>query len=195
MSHVIVAFRGCKEAERGRDQGAHVIETAWSRRSEERLELGERQFNRVEVRTVGRQKSDLRADGFNRRPDLRLFVDDEVVEHHDIAGVQRRDEDLFEIGEEARVVDGAVEDGGRTQAVEPQRGDDRGGLPVAAGGVIVEPFAARTAAIASQQVRRHATFIEKHVLAHVAERLPGAPLSPCRGDSRASLFVGVYRFF
>jgi hypothetical protein len=59
----------------------------------------------------------------------------------------------------------------------------------------VEPDAARTAAIASQQVRRHATFIEKHVLAHVAQRLPGAPLSPGRGDIRASLLVGVDRFF
>ena len=66
---------------------------------------------------------------------------------------------------------------------------------MAAGGVIVQPDAARTAAISSQQVRRHTAFIEKHVLAHVAQRLPGAPLSPGRGDIRASLFVGVYRFF
>jgi hypothetical protein len=59
----------------------------------------------------------------------------------------------------------------------------------------VEPDAARTAAIPSQQIGRHATFIEKHVLAHVAQRLPGAPLSPGGGDIRASLLVGVYRFF
>ena len=66
---------------------------------------------------------------------------------------------------------------------------------MAAGGVIVEPDAARTAAIPSQQIGRHATFIEKHVLAHVAQRLPSLPLSPRRGDIRTSLLVGVYRFF
>jgi hypothetical protein len=66
---------------------------------------------------------------------------------------------------------------------------------MAEGRVIVQPHAARTAPIAPQQVGRHATFIEKHVLAHVAQRLPGLPLSPGGGDIRASLLVGVYRFF
>jgi hypothetical protein len=68
-------------------------------------------------------------------------------------------------------------------------------FPMAAGGVIVQPDAARTAAIPAQQVGRHATFIEKHVLAHVAHRLPRLPLSPGRGDIRAALLVGVYGFF
>ena len=66
---------------------------------------------------------------------------------------------------------------------------------MAAGRVVLQPDAARAAAVAAQQVRRHPAFIEKHVLAHVAQRLPGLPLSPGRGDIRASLFVGVYRFF
>jgi len=66
---------------------------------------------------------------------------------------------------------------------------------MAARRVIVQPDAARTAAIPSQQVGRHATFIEKHILAHVAQRLPELPLPSCRGDIRASLFIGVYRFF
>jgi hypothetical protein len=66
---------------------------------------------------------------------------------------------------------------------------------MAAGGVIVQPDAARTAPIPSQQVRRHATFIEKDVLAHVAQRLPRSPLAPGRRDIRASLLVRVYRFF
>ena len=61
--------------------------------------------------------------------------------------------------------------------------------------VIVQPDAARTTAIPSQQVGRHATFIEKYILAHVAQRLPDLPLPSGRGDIKASLFVGVYRFF
>ena len=66
---------------------------------------------------------------------------------------------------------------------------------MAAGGVIVQPDAARTTAIPSQEIGRHATFIEKHVLPYVAQRLPGLPLSPRRGDIRASLLIGVYRVF
>src|SRR5256885_950077 len=66
---------------------------------------------------------------------------------------------------------------------------------MAAGRVITESHAARAATVASQQVRRHATFIEKDVLAHIAEGLPGAPRPTGRDNVRPSLFVGVYRFF
>jgi hypothetical protein len=59
----------------------------------------------------------------------------------------------------------------------------------------VKPHAARAAAIAPQQVGRHAAFIEKHILAHVAQWLPSLPLPPGRGDIRTSLLVGVYGFF
>lgn len=137
----------------------------------------------------------MRADGFDRRADLRLFMDREIVEHHDVTGAQGGDEDLFDVGAEGRRGDRSIEDRGRAQPLEPQRGDHRVRLPMAARGVIVQPDAARTAAVPSQQIGRHATFIEKHVLAHVAQRLPPLPLSPGRGDIRASLLVGVYGFF
>ena len=135
------------------------------------------------------------AGGFDGSADRRLFMHREVIEHHDVAGAQRGDQDLFDVSAEGRIVDRSVEDCRRAQPLEPQRGDHRVRLPMAAGGVIVQPDAAQTAAIPSQQVGRHATFIEKHVLAHVAQRLPGVPLSPCRGDIRPALLVGVYRFF
>jgi len=66
---------------------------------------------------------------------------------------------------------------------------------MAARGVIVQPDAPRTAPVPSQQIGRHPTFIEKHVLAHVAERLPISPVPTLCRDVRASLFVGVYGFF
>ncbi len=135
------------------------------------------------------------ADGFEGGADLRLFVHREVIEHHDVAGTQRGDQDLFDIRAEGRIVDRSVEDRRRAQPLEPQRSDHGVRLPMAARRVIVQPDAARTAAIPPQQVGRHATFIKKHILTHVAQRLPGLPLSPGCGHIRASLLVGVYRFF
>jgi hypothetical protein len=61
--------------------------------------------------------------------------------------------------------------------------------------VIVQPDAARTAAIPSQQVGRHTTFIEKHVLAPVAQRLPVPPSAAISGNVGTALFVGVDGFF
>ena len=53
MSHVVATFGRREEAERRRDQGADLIEAARSRRPEERFQFGEREFDRVEVGTVG----------------------------------------------------------------------------------------------------------------------------------------------
>jgi hypothetical protein len=59
----------------------------------------------------------------------------------------------------------------------------------------VHPGAARAAAVAAQQIRRHAAFIQKDVLPHVTQRLRRGPLPARRGNVRPALFVGVYRFF
>jgi hypothetical protein len=61
--------------------------------------------------------------------------------------------------------------------------------------VIVKPVATRAAAIAPQQVRRDAAFIEKHVLSGIADRQPVPPLLTRRDDIRPALFVGVNGFF
>ena len=61
--------------------------------------------------------------------------------------------------------------------------------------VVAEPRAARTPAVASQQVGRDAAFIQKNVLAHVAQWLPLAPAATLSDDVGTTLFLGVYRFF
>jgi hypothetical protein len=62
-------------------------------------------------------------------------------------------------------------------------------------GVVVESGAARAAAVAPQQIGRHAAFIEKDILLDIVERLRLAPLPTLSGDVGPALFVGVYRFF
>lgn len=82
MSDAVPALLRREEHECSRDERQHVIERSWSRGPEERLEFGERLFDRIEVWTVGRQKADVRADGFDGGVYLRLFVHGEIVEHH-----------------------------------------------------------------------------------------------------------------
>ena len=192
MPDEISAFSRGEEAERDGDQVADVVKGSGPSRPKERFQFGEGAFDRIEVGAVRREKTEMGADGFDGGANRRLFVHREVVEHHDVARALRGDQDLFDIGAEDRIVDRSVEDRRCPQPLEPQRGNHGVRLPMAARCVTVQPDAARTAAIASQQVSRHATFIEKDVLAHIAE---GLPCAPCRHDVRPSLFVGVYRFF
>jgi hypothetical protein len=53
--------------------------------AEQLFELGERQFNGIQVGRVGRQVAQLGADGLVSFPDTADFVTGEVVPHHDVA--------------------------------------------------------------------------------------------------------------
>lgn len=195
MPDVIRAFGGSVERERGRDQGIDVVKGARARRPQEGFELREGLFDRIEVRAIRRKESEEPAARLNRRAHVGLFVDRQVVEHHHVAGPERRRQDLLDVGQKAGVVEGTVKDRRRGQPLEAQTGDDGVALPMAEGRVIAEALAARTPAIAAEQIRRHPAFIEEDVLADVTERLPVAPARAGHDDIRPTLFVGVYGFF
>ena len=195
MSDVISTFGRCEECERGGHQGEDLIKGAWSRRAEKRFQFRERHFDRIEVGTVRRQETELRARGFDRGADLGLFVDGEVVEDDHIARPEGRDQDLFHVGEKARGIERAIEHRRRSQSVGPQRGDHGLRLPMPAWRVVAQPDPAWTAAVSPQQIRGDAAFIEEDILAHVAQGQPVTPATAISGDVGPSLFVGVDRFF
>jgi hypothetical protein len=184
-----------EESERGREELTDVLEGARPHRAEEGFEFGEGLFDRIEIGAVGREKADEGADAFDRRADLRLFVDGEIVEYDDIAGPERRHEHLVDVGEKRGIVDRAIEDGRRREALQAQARDHRTRLPVPARRVIAEAQAARAPAIPPDQIGGHATFVQKHVVPRVGQGLPLAPPAPFSGDVRPALFVRVYRFF
>ena len=195
MLDVVGAFVRHEETQRRGHQRAHVIERAGARGAEERLQFGEGQFDRIEVGTVGREKSQPGAGLLNRHAYLGLLVGGEIVQHDDIAGTQRRHQDLLDVGAERHVVDRAVEDGGRRQLRGAQRRDHRVRLPVAVGRVIGNARPTKTSRVAAQQIGRHARFVHEDVLARLVERLRLAPLPARGGDIRSTLFVGVDGFF
>ena len=61
--------------------------------------------------------------------------------------------------------------------------------------VIREARAARTAAVAPQQISGDAALVEKDVPTEIPEALPLAPVAPLNDDVGTPLFVGVYGFF
>ena len=76
------------------------------------------------------------------------LVGPEIVGNDDVAGLQGRHQDLFDVGAEALAIDRAVEDPRCGQPRDPQRGEKRAGLPAPAGGVVVDARAARCPAAA-----------------------------------------------
>jgi len=195
VSDIVLTFRRREEAQRDRDELGDVIETARSEGTQKRFQFREREFDRIEVRTVGRQETEARAGACDGGVDLRLLVHREVIQDDHIAGSQRRHQHLFDVGEKTLIVDRPIEHGGRSQALGPQRRDHRLRLPMTARGVVVEARAAEAPTIAAQEVGRHPALVDEDVLACVAQRQPGAPLTTLGRDVSSPLFVGVDGFF
>ena len=170
MPNVIPTFARREEVEGRADKRQHVIEGSGTRRSEKRFQFGEYLFDRIEVGTVGRQESDLGAHRLDGGADRGVFVDGQVVEHDHIATVERGHQHLLHVRLKAHRVDGPVEDGGCGDAIDTEGRDYRLRFPMAAGRVIVQPRATRAPTVAAQQIGRHATFVEKHVLPGIMQR-------------------------
>jgi hypothetical protein len=132
VSDVISTFSRGEEFERGCDQGRDVIEGARPCGEQKRLQFGECELDRIEVGTVGWKKGELGADLLDGGADLWLFVNYPVIQHHHVAMLEGRHEELFDIREETGIVDRAIEYRCRAHAVEPQRRDHRVRLAVAA---------------------------------------------------------------
>lgn len=195
MPDEVEALAWCVELQRYRDELDDLVEVARSRGPQKRFQLRKGQFDRIEVRTVGREKPEARTDPFNRSLHCRLLVHREVIKDDHVAGPERRHEHLLDVGEKAGIVDRAIEDRWRVEAVDTQRGHHGVRLPVAIRGVVAQPDPARAAPVPTDQVGRDAGLIDEDVAARVVQTERVLPTAPRRRDISAPLLVGEYGFF
>ena len=175
-----------------------VIEVAvreGGRLLQEGFDLREGHFDRVEVRTVGRQEAEFRACPLDRRADRRRLVGRQVVHHHDVAGPQRRDQDLLDIGEEGRAVHGAVQGHRRGHAGQAEGADEGGGLPVTVGNRRPAPLAAGRTAIHPGHLGRGPALVDEHQSLRVEIGLPLEPGEAAPGYVGTRLLGGVRGLF
>ena len=102
---------------------------------------------------------------------------------------------MFDVGSERRVVDRTVEHRRGRQLGGTERRHHRVRLPMAARRVIRDTRAAQTAGVATQQIGGDPRLVNEDVTGRVMERQRLMPLPASGRDIRATLFVGVYRFF
>ena len=103
MTDVVATFGGGEARQTLAEERPERVDRSAAGLADDGLELGEAQLDGVEVGAVGREEAQRRADGFNGVAHAVDFVSGEIVGNHDVAGLQRRHEDLFDVGEEADV--------------------------------------------------------------------------------------------
>ena len=76
------------------------------------FEFGKDLLDGIEVRAVGGQIEQVRASRLDRLAHPGHFMTGQIVQDDAVARLERGGEHLFNIGDEARAIDWAVEDGG-----------------------------------------------------------------------------------
>ena len=123
------------------------------------------------------------------------LVGAQVVHEDDVVFVERRCKNLLDIGEERRAIHGAVDDVGRSDAIDAQRGNERHRLPMAMRHLRNQALAARTAPVVADHLGGDRCLIDEDETRCFEGRLLGFQLGTCGGDIRTILFGGVQSFF
>ena len=113
-----------------------------------------------------------------------------VVHDHEIAGLERGQEDRFHLGAKALRVGGPFERHAGGAPVQPQRRHHGGGLPVAGRSTGVRTLAVGGPGTAPGQVRFGPRLIEENQPGRIPARLPFAPEPARSGNVRAVLLAG-----
>ncbi len=134
------------------------------------------------------------AGGGDRRPHRRALVGRQVVHDHDIARLQRRAQDLLDVGQEPPPGHRPIQHHRCCEAAQAQTGDEGGGLPVPMQDAGAQPLAAGATPVQAGHFGRGAGLVEEHQLGRIKVGLRLKPRLPCRGDVRAVL-LGRMRGF
>jgi hypothetical protein len=176
----------------GEDFGAGVRDRFVASRSDlsqQGFELGEDLLDRIEIGRVFRQKDEASPDIADRSSHGLSLVGAEIVEDHDVARLQRRREELFDIGVEALAIDGPVEQAGRFDAVVAERGEESRSLPLALRDLVDEALSPWRPAAQAGHVGFRPGFIDEHQALGVDEPLIGSPSSAVAAYVRAILLA------
>lgn len=162
--------------------------------SEQGLELGERKFDGVQIRGIGRQVEQECAGHLYRFTHAGNLVAGQIVHHHDVAGAQGGRQHLLYIGLEGGAVHGAVQDHGGGEAGCPQAGDEGGGLPVPPGYCGIQALAFQAASPKPGHIGLGPGFINKDKPFRPQPVLPIAPVMALTRHIGAFLFRRVHGF-
>ena len=195
MPNIVAAFVRAEVRQALAEERPERLGAATARGANEGLELREAEFDGIEVRAVGWQVPEGGPGGLDGALDAGDLVGPEIVGHDDVAGLQGRPQDLFDVGAEALASDRAVEDPRCGQPRDPQRGEKRAGLPAPAGGVVVDARAARCPAVPPKQIGGDAGCVQTHEVGDIPGRRRRVPRDPRGRDVRPIVFGRADRFF
>jgi hypothetical protein len=171
------------------------IDCAHGALAQRRLQPGEGLLDGVEVGRVGRQVAHVGADSLDGLANPGDLVGAQVVHEDGVALAQGRRQDLLDISQGRRAIHRAVDDIGRREAIDAERGDKRQRLPVAVGHAGDEALTARRSPVVPGHLGRDRGLVDEDEAWGTQLGLLGLQCSTLGGDVRPILLGGVQSFF
>ena len=119
----------------------------------------------------------------------------QVVEHHHIARLECRQENLLDVSQEERTIQCAIDDHRRGEFIVSQRGDESSRLPMAVWCIVHYPLSTAGSTIHPNEIGLQARFINEDQLFSGHTGAFGAPVSTPQLYVRPLLLTGMQDFF
>ena len=159
------------------------------------FEFGERQFDRIQIRAVGRKVAHFCPASGEEALDTGDLVGGEVIQDQCVTRTQLGAEHVLQVSGEGVGVNRPFDQKGSGHTLMAQGGEEGGALPmtVRQGGQAAPTNG--TAPVVPCHLGVEAGFIKEHQPAHVPSWLLFSPPPPGRSDVRPILLGGARRFF
>ena len=195
MTEEAEAVVGRERTESCNQGGLEIIEGAGRRLAQVGFELGEGQFNRIEIGTVRWQVANAGSLSRNEFFDVLDLVGREVVEDDGVARAQLRTEHMLKIGGEDIGIDGAFDQERGLDPFMTQGGDKGGGLPMTVRDGAGTTLSHKAASVTAGHLGIEARLVDKDQPSGVPVRLALPPTRSGRLNVGPILLGGARRFF
>jgi len=119
----------------------------------------------------------------------------EIIHDDDVAGLEGRDEDLLDIGEETRAIDRPIEHAGGGNPVVTQAGEEGHRPPVPVRNLAEQSCAARAATVGARHVGLGPGLVDEDEAGRIEPSLIAAPARTATRNVGPILLAGVQAFF
>ena len=141
------------------------------------------------------QEQELGPGGANEPADGFALVTAKIVNDHDVARAERRDEDLFDIDLEGLTIDRPLEEPWRINPIVPQRSQEGGCIPTAVGHFGFHSSAARPPCAQRRHIGLGPSLIDEDQALRVNSILVLDPLGAPACDVGTIALAGRHAFF
>jgi len=174
---------------------ADVVDGAFLGGAHPVLDLGEGLLDRIEIGRVRRQIPEPGAGGLDDAAQRDRLVAAEIVHDNDVVRLQRRQQDLLDIGAEALSVDWPVEQAGSGKAVMAQCTEEGHRAPVTVGCKAAKAVSFWRPSTQWRHVGLDPGLVDEDQTLRIKTGLPRSPAPPPPGYIRAALLKSEQRFF